>query len=117
MEQYTRAAGHLAAYLGERSLCPELLLAWKGQLLESRSVATVNAMIAAVNGFLDFCGLPGLKLKSLRCQQRIFRETELAAVTAFQDREGNPTRPDILRALNRISSMLYIMMIEQKGKV
>ena len=45
------------------------------------------------------------------------REAELAAAAAFTDPEGNCTRPDILRALNRMSSMLYIMMIEQKGKV
>ena len=44
------------------------------------------------------------------------REAELAAVTAFSDREGNPTRPDILRALNRMSSMLYILMIQEKSK-
>ena len=45
------------------------------------------------------------------------REAELAAAAAFTDPEGNFTRPDILRALNRMSSMLYIMMIEQRGKV
>ena len=45
------------------------------------------------------------------------RETELAAVAAFQDREGRPTRTDILRALNRMSSLIYILMIEQKGKL
>ena len=77
VEQYVRAVNDLSAYLEERALCPELLLAWKGGLLESRSVSTVNAMIAAVNGFLVFLGHPELKLKSLRCQQRIFRETEL----------------------------------------
>ena len=45
------------------------------------------------------------------------REAELAAAAAFTDPEGNCTRPDILRALNRMSCMLYIMMIEQRGKV
>lgn len=45
------------------------------------------------------------------------REAELAAAAAFTDPEGNCIRPDILRALNRMSSMLYIMMIEQRGKV
>jgi ethanolamine utilization cobalamin adenosyltransferase len=35
-------------------------------------------------------------------------------VEAFSDREGNPTRPDILQALNRMSSMLYILMIRRK---
>lgn len=43
------------------------------------------------------------------------REAELAAVEAFLDREGNPTRTDLLKALNRMSSMLYILMIEKKA--
>ncbi len=45
----------------------------------------------------------------------VARHTELMAVDAFSDREGNPTRVDILQALNRISSMLYIMMIQEKS--
>lgn len=51
------------------------------------------------------------RLNRARCAAR---EAELAAVTAFSDREGNPTRTDILRALNRMSSMLYILMIKCK---
>ena len=43
------------------------------------------------------------------------RNAELQAVRAFSDREGNPTRPDILQALNRLSSYLYILMIERKA--
>lgn len=44
------------------------------------------------------------------------RSAELAAVRAFSDREGVPTRPDILQALNRLSSYLYLIMIEMKAK-
>ena len=51
-------------------------------------------------------------LNRARCAAR---EAELRAVEAFSDREGEPTRLDILRAMNRMSSMLYILMIEQKG--
>ena len=39
------------------------------------------------------------------------RAAELAAVNAFSDREGNPTSPDLLKALNRLSSLLYLHMI------
>lgn len=46
----------------------------------------------------------------------ITRKGELLAVDAFSDREGNPTREDILRAMNRMSSMLYILMIRQKAE-
>ena len=43
------------------------------------------------------------------------RRAELAAAAAFTDGDGNCSRVDILRALNRMSSMLYILMIRQKG--
>ena len=50
-------------------------------------------------------------LNRTRCAAR---EAELAAVTAFTDRDGNPVRKDILRSLNRMSSMLYLLMIQEK---
>ena len=54
-----------------------------------------------------------LELNRVRC---IARQTELAAMDAFCDREGQPTRPDILQALNRMSSMLYILMLQEKAE-
>ena len=44
------------------------------------------------------------------------REAELAAVEAFSNREGNLIREDIPKALNRMSSMLYLLMIQEKAK-
>jgi ethanolamine utilization cobalamin adenosyltransferase len=52
-----------------------------------------------------------LQLNKARCAAR---EAERLAVEAFQDREGNPTRVDILQAMNRMSSMLWILMIRLK---
>jgi ethanolamine utilization cobalamin adenosyltransferase len=48
-----------------------------------------------------------------RCRS-ICRQAELAAVDAFSDRDGNLVRTDIVQALNRMSSMLYILMIRRK---
>lgn len=45
------------------------------------------------------------------------REAELAAVEAFFNREGNLIREDIPKALNRMSSMLYLLMIQEKAKL
>ena len=56
-------------------------------------------------------GAEMLELNRLRCR---VRDTERAAVAAFRDENGNPTRVDILRALNRMSSMVYILMIRMK---
>lgn len=51
------------------------------------------------------------RLNRARCAAR---EAELRAVAAFLDADGNPTRTDLLQAMNRLSSMLYILMIRCK---
>lgn len=53
-----------------------------------------------------------LQLNRARCAARA---AELAAAVAFSDATTGCTRPDILRLLNRMSSMLYILMIRQKA--
>lgn len=74
----------------------------------------------------DFFGIPHfmpsaadgaavLALNKCRCAARA---AELAAVGAFVDGDGRATRPDILRALNRMSSMIYVLMCMVKsGKI
>ena len=52
-----------------------------------------------------------LRLNQLRCR---VRQTERAAVAAFRDGEGKATRVDILRAMNRMSGMVYILMVRMK---
>ena len=51
-------------------------------------------------------GAAVLRLNKVRC---MVRQTELAAVAAMPDRE------DILRALNRMSSCVYILMVREKA--
>ena len=46
-----------------------------------------------------------------RCKAR---EAELLAVKAFRDAEGLPMRTDLLQALNRLSSFLYLIMLQLK---
>ena len=53
-------------------------------------------------------------LRLNRCRT-MAREAELAAAEAFTDENGSCTRPDILRALNRMSSMIYILMVREKA--
>ena len=45
----------------------------------------------------------------------LVRQTELSAYAAFKDVEGNVTRGDIILALNRLSSLMWIMMIKLKA--
>ena len=52
-----------------------------------------------------------LLVNAARCKAR---EAELMAAKAFQDTECLPTRPDLLQALNRLSSFLYLIMLQLK---
>ena len=52
-----------------------------------------------------------LRLNALRTQTR---RAELCACEAFRDRDDCMTRGDIVEVLNRMSSMVYLMMIEEK---
>ena len=61
----------------------------------------------------DFSDTPQLlQLNKARCAARA---AELAAVDAFVDPDGIPLRPDILQAMNRVSSMLYLLMLQEKS--
>lgn len=54
-----------------------------------------------------------LQLNKVRCAAR---NAELAAARAFDDGNGGCVRPDLLTALNRLSSAVYILMIQIKAK-
>lgn len=54
-----------------------------------------------------------LALNRVRCK---VRNAELAAARAFCPPEGGCERGDILLLLNRMSSMIYVLMIELKAK-
>ena len=56
-----------------------------------------------------------LQLNLLRCQTR---ETELVAASVFSGPDGQPTRPDLMQALNRLSSAVYYLVLLLKaGKI
>lgn len=56
----------------------------------------------------------GAVVAGLNCLRTRAREAELAAVTAFRTPDG-VERPDLLRALNRLSSAFYILMLSRKS--
>ncbi len=45
----------------------------------------------------------------------VVRQAELAGYEAFKDYDGTVKRPDIILAMNRLSSLCWIMMIELKA--
>ncbi|MBQ8389437.1 MAG: tyrosine-type recombinase/integrase [Oscillibacter sp.] len=75
--QYLRTLRRLSACLAGAPVTAEALRQWKAEAAGRYSARTVNCMIAAVNGWLDFADAPELKLRTLKCQRQVFRENEL----------------------------------------
>lgn len=74
--KYTRDLAALCAYLGEVQLSKIALIGWKEHLVQGYAPASVNSMLAAVNSFLDWLGLPLCKVKPLKIQRALFARPE-----------------------------------------
>ena len=76
VEKYLRDVGAFAAFAEGQPVDKALVAAWKEQLVsQGYAPRTVNSMLAAVHGFLAFLGFKGCKVKYLKNQRRVFRET------------------------------------------
>ena len=76
VEKYLRDLRSFAAWLDGRAVNKELVVGWKESLLaEGRAPATVNAKLSALNGLLEFLGRGDCRVKFLKIQRRVFRDT------------------------------------------
>ncbi len=112
-EVLTLARAPLAAVVLEKDLGEVRLGGMDGAMLRKRSHFPQDYY--EIPHFMpDFSdGEAVLRLNSCRCKTR---QAELLAVDAFSDRDGKLVRRDIVQALNRMSSFLYLLMIQEKAK-
>ena len=77
IEKYLRDVRGFAAWIGREMVTKETVTRWKEQLATSGCQAvTVNGKISAVNKFFTFLGWMDCRVKYLRIQRRMFRNTE-----------------------------------------
>ena len=75
IENYLRHVRTFAAWAGGRSVTRELAAEWKAHLLtQNYAPVTINAMLAALNGFFHFLGRDDCQVKFLKVQRRLFRD-------------------------------------------
>lgn len=74
VQKYAHDVRAVADFLDGADLTKPELIAWKDQLAQRYAPASVNAMLAALNSFLDFMGWVDLKVKPLKIQKSLFRE-------------------------------------------
>ena len=96
----------------EKPLSFERLLGFTQEELRSRSHRPQD--FYGQPHFMPSCADGAAVVWLNRCRCAI-RSAELAACRAFETPQGSH-RPDILKALNRMSSSIYLLMIEEKAK-
>lgn len=72
IEKYVHDLTSLSVFLAGQPVSKGLLLEWKKDLIGRYTPASVNTKLAAVNGFLTFCGLNELRLRKLKIQKALF---------------------------------------------
>ena len=77
IEKYLRDVSGFAAWIGREMVTKKIVTRWKEQLAASGCQAvTVNGKISAVNKFFAFLGWADCRVKYLKIQRRMFRNTE-----------------------------------------
>ena len=76
VEKYLREVRLFAAFLDGSEVAKACLTKWKSQLLEEGyNPATINGKLSALDRFLSFMGWDDCRVKHLRLQRRLFRES------------------------------------------
>lgn len=76
IEKYLRDVEAFRLWLYGRAVTKEAAASWKEHLMTNGyAPATINAKLAALNCFLEFAGRQECKVKALRIQRRIFRDS------------------------------------------
>lgn len=80
VEKYLRSVRRFAAFCGGREISKALVLDYKAELEGRYAPAGANAALAAINGFLRFCGHADCCVKPFKVQKKLYcpEERELS---------------------------------------
>ena len=138
IENYLRHVRTFAVWAGDRPISKELAAEWKAHLLtRGYAPVTINAMLAAMNGFFRFLGREDCRVKFLKVQRRLFRDTgreltrlEYERLLAAAESRGQERLALLMEAICatgiRVSEVKYITVeaarrgrtdISLKGKI
>ena len=138
IEKYLRDIRGFARWLEGREITKERTAAWKTHLVErGYAPASVNAMLSALNGLLDFLGFADCRVKFLKLQRRMFRDdsrdltrSDYNALTAAAKAQNKTRLALLMEAICatgiRVSEVRYVTVeavyrgraeISLKGKI
>lgn len=87
VEKYLREVRMFAAFLDSGEVTKAAVAQWKANLLaENYNPTTVNGKLSAIDRFLAFMGWEDCRVKHLRLQRRLFRESSRELTKAEYER-------------------------------
>lgn len=87
IEKYLRDVRAFACWLDGREISKERTSEWKSHLItQGYAPATINAMLSALNSFLEYLELRECRVKFLKIQRRLFRDAGRELTRAEYDR-------------------------------
>ena len=76
IKKYTHDLKMLCKYVNSEPITKLKLIAWKKYLKEHYAPSSVNSILAALNGLLEYCGWTDLKIKPIKIQKNLFAQEE-----------------------------------------
>ena len=137
IEKYIRDIKTFYEWMKDRELTKTVVLEYKSKLVEEYSPATVNSVLAALNGFFTYNEWYALKVKSLKLQRQLFCQSEKELTKAEYERLLKAARDKQNERLNlimqticstgiRVSELCYVTVsavkrgqaqVKLKGKI
>ena len=74
IEKYARELRRFGVWLGGRAVTKETVIEYKAELAQRYAPASVNCMLAALNGYFTYCGWGECRVKPLRIQRALYRD-------------------------------------------
>ncbi len=103
INKYIRDIEVFSAYLNGAAVSKEKSIQYKQYLIDSGyAMRSVNSVIASLNSYFSFVGLPECKLKSVKIQRQIFCQKEKELTRAEYERLINAARQKQNKRLNLI---------------
>ncbi len=104
IEQYRKNILGFLTWAGDKELTKVVLISYKEKLQKECKAVSVNAKLAALNGFFSFCGKSELKVKRLKIQRSAYSSRELSKAEYLRllrsaDRQQNEKLSLILQTI------------------